>query len=137
MARDKNSGKRRSPAIKARQESERIPVRLAPTDDPAETVERLVPRRQLIVEDGDVVIAREAAGIWRGGASLSSPGGASSSQYRLIVRGQREEARRVFAMYDRAIIDGEALAAERRVRLFYTEEAAFTLLKDYRPPAKG
>ena len=35
----------------------------------------------------------------------------------------------------RGVVDGEALAAERRVRLFYAEDTPFTLLKDYRPPA--
>jgi hypothetical protein len=30
-------------------------------------------------------------------------------------------------------MDGEALAADRRVRLFYAEGDALSLLKDYRP----
>jgi len=39
----------------------------------------------------------------------------------------------VFAKYDRAVMDGEVLAANRRVRLFYSEDNAVTLLRDYRP----
>jgi hypothetical protein len=134
MTRDKHAANRRTQATKQSQPAERIPVRLAPTDDPAETVERLLSRRQLIVEDGDVVIAREGAGLARGTA-VASLSGPSSSQYRLNVRGQQDDIRRVYAAYERAVVDGEAYAAERRVRLFYAEETSFTLLKDYRPPA--
>jgi hypothetical protein len=110
---------------------------MAPADDPAETVERLLSRRQLIVEDGDVVIAREGAGLARSASSVASLSGPSSSQYRLVVRGHHDGIRRIYATYERAVIDGEALAAERRVRLFYAEEASFALLKDYRPPVRG
>jgi hypothetical protein len=111
-------------------------VRVAPTDDPAETVERLLSRRQLIVEDGDVVLVRESAGLSRGTGAGGSLGGSSSSQYRLIVRGQQDDIRRVYATYERGVVDGEALAAERHVRLFYAEDMSFTLLKDYRPAAQ-
>ena len=109
------------------------PVLRSPADDPAEAVERLISRRQLIVEDGDVLIVRESAGISRHLAPLVT---ASNSLYRLSVRGQRDDRGRVFAMYERALMDGEALAASRRVRLFYVENTALTLLKDYRPTPK-
>ena len=137
MARDKTSPKRRSPYPKENDTPERVPVSVVPTDDPAEAVERVLSRRQLIVEDGDVLIAREGAGFARGTFGtepLSSP---SSSMYRLIVRGERDASRRVFATYERAIVDAEALTAEHRVRLFYDENGALTLLKDYRPATKG
>jgi hypothetical protein len=107
----------------------RTPVRLAPTDDPVEAVERMISRRQLKLEEGDIVISRETAGLLR-----HTPG-FSGSKYRLSVSGQRDGKQRVFAMYERAVMDGEALAAERRVRLFYAEDAGLTLLKDYRPAA--
>jgi hypothetical protein len=136
MARDKPAAKRRAPAAKNTQPPKRIPVRVAPTDDPAETVERLLSRRQLIVEDGDVVVVRESAGLWRGTGVVGSLSGPSSSQYRLIVRGQQDDIRRVYATYERGVVDGEALAAARRVRLFYAEDMSFTLLKDYRPTAR-
>ena len=134
MARDKKPTKRRAPFPK---DSERRPVRLAPTDDPAEAVERVLSRRQLIVEDGDVVIAREAAGILRGTFGIESLTGPSSPTYRLIVRGRLDDSRRVFATSQHAIVEGESLAAEHRVRLFYDEDGALTLLKDYRPATKG
>jgi hypothetical protein len=108
-------------------------VRREPADDPAEAVERLIPRRQLIVEAGDVMIVREPAGVFRQRADLSTQPTASNSQYRVSVHGRRDDRGRVFVMYDRAVMDGEAIAAARRVRLFYVENAGLTLLKDYRP----
>lgn len=113
---------------------DRPPVKLAPGDDPAEAVERVLSRRQLIVEEGDIVVAREIAGIWHAGPGLTSPTTMSRSQYRIVVRGERDvEVERVFAKYDRAVMDAELLAADRRVRLFYSDGTALTLLKDYRP----
>ena len=136
MARDKHSPTRRAPSPNETRLSERIPIRLAPTDDPAEAVEHVLSRRQLIVEDGDVVIAREAAAILRGAFGIESLSSPSRSKYQVIVRGQCHDSRRVFAMYERAIVDAEALAAGRHVRLFYDEDGALTLLKDYRPATK-
>lgn len=117
---------------------DRLPVKLAPAGDPAETVERVLGRRQLIVEEGDIVVVREVAGIWHAGPGLTSPTTVSRSQYRIVVRGQGDdEIERVFAKYDRAVMDGEVLAANRRVRLFYSEDNAITLLRDYRPAASA
>jgi hypothetical protein len=113
---------------------DRLRVTLAPAGDPADTVERILTRRQLIIEEGDIVVAREIAGIWHAGPGLTSPTTMSRSQYRILVRGERDdEIERVFAKYDRAVVDGELLAADRRVRLFYSEGNALTLLRDYRP----
>jgi hypothetical protein len=136
MARDKSSQNRRAPSRKEAEPSERKPIRVAPTDDPAEAVERVLSRRQLLVEDGDIVIAREAAGILRGTFGIDSLTGSSSPTYRLIVRGRLDDSRQVFATYERAIVEGESLAAEHHVRLFYDEDGALTLLKDYRPATK-
>ena len=135
MKRDKNSPKRSARSPKETELSEREPVRL-PTDEPAEAVERVLSRRQLLVEDGDIVIARESAGILRGTFGTDSLTGPSNQTYRLIVRGQPDDSRQVFATYERAAVDGESLAAEHRVRLFYDEDGALALLKDYRPAAR-
>jgi hypothetical protein len=130
MARDSNRPSRPTPPSGP----DRPPVKLAPAGDPAETVERVLTRRQLIVEEGDIVVVREVAGIWHAGPGLTSPTTVSRSQYRIVVRGQRDdEVERVFGKYDRAVMDGEVLAANRRVRLFYSEDNAITLLRDYRP----
>ncbi len=135
MERDKNSPKRRERSPREADLPEREPVRL-PTDDPAEAVERVLSRRQLLVEDGDIVIAREAAGIMRGTFGIDSLTGPPSPTYRLIVRGQLDDSRRMFATYERAIVEAESLAAEHRVRLFYDEDGALALLKDYRPATR-
>jgi hypothetical protein len=111
-----------------------LPVQLAPPGEAGETVERVLTRRQLIVEEGDIVVMREVSGIWHAGPGLTSPTTLSRSQYRILVRGQRDdESERVFAKYDGAVMDAEILAADLRVRLFYSEGNALTLLKDYRP----
>jgi hypothetical protein len=130
MSRDSNRGNRRVQASSP----ERLPVQLAPAAEAAETVERVLTRRQLLVEEGDVVVMREVSGIWHAGPGLTSPTTVSRSQYRILVGGERDdESERVFARYDRAVMDAEILAADRRVRLFYSEGNALTLLKDYRP----
>lgn len=86
--------------------------------------------REVPVEDGDVIVVREPAGVNRPVDLSSSP---LTSQFRLSVRGHDEQPARLFATYERAIADGEALAAERRVRLFYVETGILILLKDHRP----
>lgn len=86
---------------------------------------------QLIVHDGDVVIAREVSGVWRGGPGLEAPTTMTLSEYRVSVHGGEDDDH-LFSVYDRAIADGEALAALRQVRLFYNEGTTLTLLKDYR-----
>ena len=108
--------------------------RLPPAADHAEAVERLVSRRQLIVEDGDVIVAREAAGLpSQRSSSASADVPPATSQYRLSLRGRPNDRARLFASYEHAVIDGEAYAARHRVRLFYVEDGVLTLLKDYRP----
>ena len=101
---------------------------LPPSADPAEAVERIVSRRQLIFQDGDVVIVR-------------IPGGLSAttrSVYQLRLRGKGPVPGR-FANFDHAVAAGDQLATQRRVRLFYIDSDAEHeiphLLKDYRPPA--
>src|SRR5262245_50758330 len=93
-----------------------------------ETVERMVPRRQLIVDDGDVILSREMAGS----VSLSRTAG---WRYRLHVHPDAigGKLRAIYASYQLAAMAGEELAARQRVRLYYEEDAVVTLLKDYRP----
>jgi hypothetical protein len=93
-------------------------------DDPAETVERIVPRRQLLLEDGDVLIMREAGGLREG----------SRVVYQLNIRGSGPIHDQRFASFEHAAARGEELATRAKVRLFYyesREEPPF-LLKDAR-----
>lgn len=88
--------------------------------------------RPLTIEQGDVVVSLEVAGIWRSGPGLTTPTTQTLVEYHLSVSGQADVEHH-FEMYDTAVADGEALAANRKVRLFYSEGKAVTLLKDYRP----
>lgn len=105
-----------------RQPPRRDPLR--PLDDPAEAVERIVPRRQLLLENGDVLILRENGGIREG----------SRVVYQLRVRGQGAIPDGRFASFEHAAARGEELATQRKVRLFYFESAQEPphLLKDAR-----
>ena len=101
-----------------------LPHAVPPHEDPAEAVERIVPRRQLLVQDGDVLIVREAGGVADG----------SRLVYQLTIQGGERLADR-FASFEHAAARGEDLATSRKVRLFYLEhknEPPF-LLKDARP----
>jgi hypothetical protein len=104
------------------------PARVAPLADPAEAVERVLSRRQLLIQDGDVVLSREPA-------DRRLLGTATTWRYRLHVHPDAVGGKlsTVFAHYDLAAMAGEELAVTRHVRLFYEEDGALTLLKDYRP----
>lgn len=94
--------------------------------------QRIVPDVQITVDDGDVVITLEVAGIWRSGPGLAAPTTQTLPEYRVSVSGQTGVLDPIFESYDRAVADGDALAANHQVRLFYVEGDALTLLKDYR-----
>lgn len=81
-----------------------------PLTDPAEAVERIVPRRQLLVEDGDILIMREAGGLREGSRVI----------YELRIRGKGPTEHR-FASFELAAATGEELATRTKVRLFYFE----------------
>jgi hypothetical protein len=87
----------------------------------------------LVADDGDVVITREVAGIWRGGPGLVAPTTQTLHEYRVSVCGQTGVLDPIFDIYDHAVADGDALATERRVRLFYADGGGLTLLQDHRP----
>jgi hypothetical protein len=55
-------------------------------------------------------------------------------QYRLAFNDVARAADRLFARYEAAVCEGEALAARASVRLFYIEGTNHHLLKDYRSP---
>jgi hypothetical protein len=95
----------------------------------------IVPPPSLSLETGDVVVTLEIAGIWRSGPGLTAPTTQTVSEYRVSIHGQTDTDDRLFEMYDRAMADGHALAADRKARLFYVEGEALTLVKDYRSGA--
>jgi hypothetical protein len=95
-----------------------------PLADPAEAVERIVPRRQLLLEDGDLLIMREPGGLREG----------SRVVYQLRIRGLGAIPDQRFASFEHAAARGEELATKARVRLFYfeSEQDPPHLLKDAR-----
>jgi hypothetical protein len=94
------------------------------TDDPAEAVERIVSRRKLIIEKGDVFISRVADAI-RGAAE------------RDIYQLTRHEIGPVpgrFTSFEYALVAGDEFATEHQVRLYFQESPDHPpqLLKDCR-----
>jgi hypothetical protein len=100
--------------------TEQPPKRIRPQDDPEETVERLAKTR-LSLQEGDILVTREAAG---------GPLAPSFWRYALTSVGSHDV--RYFARYDYAAREGEHLAAQRRVRLLYVEDGTPAVLMDYR-----
>jgi len=112
-----------------RPEGRRPSTRRRGSDDPVEAVEHIVPRRQLIVEDGDFVVLRKSPGL------SPAPGG---SIYELLVYGFVTGGER-FTTFELAVARGSELAEKWRTRLFYTDapESPPHLLEDCRPAGKN
>jgi hypothetical protein len=102
------------------------PDRIPPVDDPAGAMERLVPRKQLRVERGDVVIARESM------PRLQPSATAARWWFRVSVYLSPEADGRVFTSFHHAASHGEQLASQRCARLLFIEDQSPTLLNDYR-----
>lgn len=99
--------------------------RVPPIDAPADALERVGRIHGLEPEPGDIVVTREAAG------RLTTLSTVAVWRYALRTI-DRLGPPRYFSRYDAAASEGERMAAERRVRLFYTEDAQPVLLMDYR-----
>jgi hypothetical protein len=101
----------------------RRPERTPSQSDPDGAIERIVPRRQLRIDVGDVVIRREP-----GGLRLES-----RTIYLLQLHGSEPLPDR-YATFEHAAAKGEELATQHKVRLFYIEQKAEPpfLLKDKR-----
>lgn len=106
------------------------PFPVPPLADPAEAVERIVPRRQLLFEDGDVIIAHAPGGLLPRARLI----------YQLQIRGKGPMTDR-FVSFEHAAAVGDAIASRHRVRLFYVDsdkdQEIPHLLKDYRPPRRN
>ena len=94
---------------------------------------RSISQTQFTVENGDIVVTREIAGIWRSGPGLTAPTVQTLPEYRVSIHGETDAAEHIFEMYGSAIADGHVRAADRHARLFYAEGDEVTLVKDYRP----
>ena len=101
----------------------RRPERSPSQAEPTETVERLLSRRQLKIQSGDIVISRQPGGVQA----------ESRGVYELRVHGGDPLPDR-FASFQHAAAKGEELATTQRVCLFYLEHKNEppALLKDAR-----
>ena len=115
--------KRRAPSS-PRPAARRIP----PSRAPAEVVERIVPRRQLALEEGDVVIVREA--LPRLTRGLQRP----EWRYRVVVYPALSHGAPTFTSFAAAAGHGESQATERGARLMFVEDHIPSLLANYRRP---
>jgi hypothetical protein len=96
-----------------------------PREDPAEAVERIVRRRDRLIEAGDICIVHARAAV-----TLTD----QRYVYQLSQKGHGRLPGR-FASFEHAVAAGDELARARAVRLFYQPGPGETphLLKDYRP----
>jgi hypothetical protein len=94
------------------------------TDDAAEAVERIVSRRRLIIEKGDIFISRVTDAI---------RGSAERDIYQLMRHDLGLVPGR-FTSFENAVVAGDQLATEHRVRLYFQEAPDHPpqLLKDCR-----
>ena len=100
--------------------------RISPADALPDVVERLVSRRQLQPENGDVVITRERVPRLNPHAQFPQPWG-----YRVTVHGETCE-QRTFTSFPHAASEAEHLASTRNARVVYIEDSMPTVLGDYR-----
>jgi hypothetical protein len=91
----------------------------------SDVVERLVLRRQVKVEDSDIVITRERVPRLNPYATVATP-------WRYCVRTYPEPQGQAFNSFQNAASAAEHLATERRSRVMYVEDDVPTLLADYR-----
>ena len=102
------------------------PARIPPTADPAEAIERLISRKQLRLEVGDILVVREPMPRLQ----LSAVG--TLWWFRVSTYLAPEADSHVFTSFHHAASHGEQLASQRHARLLLVENGVPTLLNDYR-----
>ena len=101
------------------------PERIAPDDALPDVLERVLLRRQVQVEVGDVVITRERVPRLNPRATVAQPW-----RYRVAV--YPEPAGHTYTSFQHAASAAEDLATGRSARVMYLETDLPTLLADYR-----
>ena len=102
----------------------RVTQVIPPANDPVEAVERIVSRRQLLIEPGDIFISR-------------APDMIRAAEERDIYQLSRQDMgvlRGRYTSFEHAVVAGDELATRQRVRLYFLESADHLpqLLKDCR-----
>ena len=108
-----------------RPKSPKTPVRVRPTESLPDILERIVPRRQVHVEDGDVVITRERI-------PHLNPYTTSPAPWQYCVRIYPDPHGTAFTSFQNAASEAEHDASSRHARVIYIEDDAPTVLADYR-----
>ena len=109
-----------------RPKSPKTPVRVQPTEALPDIVERIVPRRQVHVEDRDVVITRERVPPLNPYAAFAVP-------WRYCVRVYPEPQGTAFTSFQNAASEAEHYATLHHARVLYVEDnEAPSVLADYR-----
>ena len=94
------------------------------TDDPVEAMERIVSRRKLLIEKGDVFITRTVAPVRS----------TTDRDLFLLTRQDIGPVPGRFTKFEQAVAAGDELATRLKVRLYFQESATHAphLLKDCR-----
>jgi hypothetical protein len=101
------------------------PVR--PQDDPNETLQRVIPKRQIQVQDGDVVVRRERL-------PRLNPYAIAPPPYRYLVMVYPGVTPiHTYSGFQHAATEAEQMAARGRARVIYIEDDVPTVLADHRP----
>jgi hypothetical protein len=100
-------------------------IRVPPAEAASEALERLVSRKNVHAEPGDILIAKEL----QSGLKSVIP---VPWRYRLSASPGPDSEGRIFSSFQHAASEGERLAAKQRTRLLYIEDGTATLLNDYR-----
>jgi hypothetical protein len=108
-----------------RPQSPKRPVRVRPTEALPDIVERIVPRRQVAAEDGDVVITRERVPRLNPHAMFAVP-------WRYCLRIYPDPQGSAFTSFQNAASEAEHYATVHHARVLYVEDESPTVLADYR-----
>ena len=104
-----------------------MPDRLPPKDAPAEAIERIAGRKQLIIDRGDVVISREPLPK----VNTNPMTRERQWQFRVCIQGVPHSSQ-FFTSFTHAALRGDELATAQRARLLLVEDEIPLMLADYR-----
>ena len=104
--------------------------RTPPSESPSESVERLLPRRQLQLLRGDVVVTRDPLPRVNRRPISVQP----QWRYRVFVQGDPPNGQ-TFTTFMHAVTRAEDLGVERHTRVMFLEDDLPALLADYRRQA--
>jgi hypothetical protein len=104
------------------------PRRIPPAKATSEAVERILPKRQVQVETGDVVMTREPVPRVNPSPTVTS----RAWRYRVALFPESPENYRIFTSFQHAASAAEQIAAANNSRVLYVEDGVVSLLTDHR-----